>query len=845
LRVLVRALSGAFFIAASLYCFISFIPYTYLFLIKTPPYAWIAAFAEYAPLFYWLAFIAGLVGFWQQRRSYAGVAAFAAQGILGLYFTWKHLLVSIGCNWSALVWGLLLLLPVLLLSISDLVQCEVGRDFVQSQAEVDSAGHQGTLVPYSTGLLVAAAAALVSILAIGIYRRHETGGFGFSRRDLELFPFVIAAHVWLTVLLLTGLNAVQFFVQKRSGRPRWIRRWIVMAIVAGGLTFSILRFVGNTLTAQTWYHGLYAAALAATLVCWVSSLLSALWSRPEETGFRRWLPWVMLVGGVLIGLIGPAMVADGDWNGLLQDLCVLLCWFLLATSLFRLRSSETRYSIPGIAATVVVAGFMYFGVRASGFVWAHQVGHTDEEIAQALGDYQAENASFELAAKALSSPAATPCDDFCRTLRQYTNVENAEVRKPLRLVEKLEPASGPRPNIFIFVVDSLRADYLGAYNPKVDFTPHLDALAADSVVMKNAFTPYAGTTLAEPAIWTGALLLHSHYQHPFDKLDLLKALAKTDGYKMVLSYDTILRRLLAPGDVDVKLDADKPWKSLDLESTTREFEHYLDNHAGDKQPILFYTQPIDVQELGRAEIPEKTNANWRERPGFNNRIAYHLAHADAALGEFVAYLKKHDLYDKSVIIVTADHGDALGDMARRGHSYILYPEIMHIPLIIHLPRQLRSRLICDPGRLASLIDITPTLYYVLGHRPIRSDVVLGQPLFFESAQEMQQYHREHLLLASDIRAGYGIVTADGGSMYVTYDSPRHSYLFDLANDPLGARNVVTDDAKKEYNALILNDLEAIASFYEYKPTGGETGMLHWDRVMDVPSGYFAQEPARR
>ncbi len=842
MRAFVRALSGAFFITASLYCFISFIPYTYLFLIKSPPYAWISSFAEYAPLFYWIAFIAGLAGFWQQRKGYIGITAFAAQGILGLWFTWKRLLVSVGCDWSALAWGLLLLLPILLLSIGDLVKCEVEGDLVQRQSERDSAGHQGTLLPYSTGLLVAAAAALVSILALGMYRRHETGAFAFTRRDLELVPFVIATHLWLSVVLLTCLNSILFFVQKRTGRPRWMRRWILMSLIAGGLTVSIFRFVGNTLTAKTWYHGFYAAALAITLVCWVSSLLSTLWSGSERSWLKRWLPWVMLVGGVLIGLLGPAIVADTDWNGLLQDLCVLFCWFLLAVSVFRLRSSEARYSTPGLAAILVIAGFLYFGLHASGFVWAHQVGRTEDEIAQGLRDYEVENTSFELAEKALSSPAATRCDDFCRTLRQYTNVENAGVTSPLRLVEKLEPAPGPRPNIFIFVVDSLRPDYLGAYNPKVDFTPHLDALAADSVVMKNAFTPYAGTTLAEPAIWTGALLLHSHYQHPFDNLNLLKTVAKTDGYKIVLSYDTILRRLIAPADVDVKLDADKPWKSLDLESTTRELEHYLDNDAGDRRPILFYTQPIDVQELGHAEIPEKTNANWRERPGFNNRIAYRLSHADAALGEFLTYLKKHDLYENSIIIVTADHGDALGDMGRRGHSSILFPEIMHIPLIIHLPRELRSRLVSDPNRLASLIDITPTLYYVLGHRPVRSDFVLGQPLFFESAQEMKQYHREHLLLASDIRAGYGIVSGDGRDMYVTYDVPGASYLFDLVNDPLGARNVVTDDAKKKYNAIILNDLESIASFYDYKPNGGETGKIRWDRFVDVPSGYFAQEP---
>lgn len=835
MRVFLRVLSGAFYVTASLYCFISFIPYTYLFLIKTPPYSWISGFAVYAPFLYWAAFLAAVAGFWQQRRTYIAATALTSQAIIGLGFTWKHLLASVHCDWWALVWAILLLLPILLLSLDDLIH---------NQPMEETTGNQGRLLPYSTGLLVATCIAIISVLGLLIYRHYGPGGLGISRRDLEFIPFVVTAHLWVAALLITALNTILFFAQRKWSRPRLIKQWAIVLAVTAGLTVAILRFVGNTLAAPRWGNRLYALVLAATVVLWATSLLSRLWSPSDRSIRTGFVAWCILLSGILIGIFGP-LTADGDWNGILQDVCALLCWVLVTISVFKLRSKEASYSLPSMAGVLLSTGVLYFGLAASGFLWAHQVGNTQDEIAQALGNYELENASFDLAHKALSTAYTNECDDFCRTLRQYTNVENAQAKVPLKLVDNLKPASGPLPNIFIFVIDSLRPDYLGAYNPKVDFTPNLDALAVDSVVMRKAYTPYAGTTLAEPAIWTGALLLHSHYQHPFDNLNLMRTLAKTDGYKMVLSYDSILRRLINPKDVDVKLDADKPWKLLDLESTTKELEHFLDSRGGDHQPILFYTQPIDVQELGRAAVPTKAEANWRDRPGFNNRIAYRLSHADAAFGQFIAFLKTHDLYENSIIIVTADHGDALGDLGRRGHSYILYPEIMHIPMIVHLPQRLRSRLICDPNRLASLIDITPTLYYVLGHRPIRKDFVLGQPLFFESTQEMEQYHRDHLFMASDIRAGYGIVTGDVRKMYVTYDSPDKSYLFDLVDDPAGAHNIVTGEAKNKYNAVILKDLGSIAAFYDYKPNGGESGTPHWDRVVDVPSGYFAQDGGAR
>jgi arylsulfatase A-like enzyme len=829
-----RILSGAFFIAASLYCFTSFIPYTYLFLIQTPPYVWISDFAKYAPLLYWAAFVAGGIAFWEERKNFLVAASFLWQAILGLCFTWKHMLLSVHGNQSALAWAVLLLVPTLSLSL---------RHSLRNRPDADSAGSQDTLLPYSTGVLVALVVAVLSILGLQLYHYRETGSLHMSAHDLQLIPFVVAAHVWLAILLLTVINTIQFFVQRRSLQPRLVRRWMLMVLIAAGLALAIIRFARNTLTMQGWPTALFAVLFSLTLVCWVTAMFIPATAGPHKA-VSRWFLYPLCLASGLVGLLGPVMLADGDWNGLLQDVCCLVFWFLLTASIFRLRPQETRYSLPAMAAVLIVAGSAYFGLGESGFLWAQQLGKNDGEVTHSLEGYSVENASFELARKAVSNPSAGPCGDLCRTLRQYTNVKNAQALTPLRLVDSLEPTTAERPNIFIFVVDSLRPDYVGAYNSAVDFTPGLDALAADSVVMKNAFTPYAGTTLAEPAVWTGALMLHAHYQRPFDNLNLLKTLAKTDGYELAVSYDTILRRLIAPDDIDFKMDADKAWKDLDIESTTRELEAFLDSRADHSRPVLFYSQPVDIQELGQARIPPKTKENWRDRPGFNNKIAYQLAHADAALAKFIAYLKARNLYESSIIIVTADHGDALAENGRRGHSYILFPEIMHIPLIVHLPRRLRGRLIWDPNQLASLIDITPTLYYLLGHRPIRSDLVLGRPLFFESTSEMQRYHRDHLLLASDIRAAFGVVTGGARSMYVTYDSPPSSWLFDLVNDPKGVHNIVTDSERDKYNAVIIKDLTSVAAFYGYRPSGGETGVLEWAQPGEVPSGYFARPGTR-
>ena len=155
-------------------------------------------------------------------------------------------------------------------------------------------------------------------------------------------------------------------------------------------------------------------------------------------------------------------------------------------------------------------------------------------------------------------------------------------------------------NIFIFVVDSMRPDYLGAYNPKVTSTPHLDALAKDSIVFRNAYSHYAGTSLSEPSIWAGALLLHTHFPQPFARVNSWQKLADVDGYQMVVSFDTVLAQVLNPANPPVKLDTDKHlWNQYEVCSTVSQLEATLDQRKSGADPVLFYTQPMNVHQFAR------------------------------------------------------------------------------------------------------------------------------------------------------------------------------------------------------------------------------------------------------
>lgn len=523
-----------------------------------------------------------------------------------------------------------------------------------------------------------------------------------------------------------------------------------------------------------------------------------------------------------------------DWNGLIGNSSSLLFLAFFSLIIYKLCPvKKTSYSLWGMVAVVLVTVFLYFIMSQSGFLWAQQLGKTEDEVSYSLEEIRHDNDAWRMVDAAFNYHAED-CDDLCRTLRQYTNVHNVTLHAPLRLVDSLTPTRSPRPNIFIFVIDSLRPDFLGSYNQAVDFTPNLDGLARDGVVMRNAFTQYAGTSLSEPAIWAGALLLHSHYIEPFKDANSLLTLARTDGYDVAVSYDSILQKVVKPEEHMTLFDQDKLFMQMEITSTLDQLMHWMSTRSNDGRPILFYAQPMNVHILGRNNLPPRTSKNWCFRPGLDPRISYDLHQVDDAIGVFLRYLKAHGMYEDSIIIVTSDHGEALpglpnlGPRNRIGHSVVLFPEVMRVPLIVHLPRALRDHVAWDENRLATLTDITPSLYYLLGHRPIKRGFVYGQPLFFDTRNEMYQFQRDHLLLASDAAADYGILSGDGRFLYALYDSPRETLLFDLKTDPRGTINRATEDSSRRYDQQILDDLAMISQFYGHRPTGGSNAHFSFD-----------------
>jgi hypothetical protein len=813
-EAILKILFGAYFALTSVYCLLAFLPYTYYAMIKSPAYAWIPRFARHHALLFWLAWAAAAVAYRPHKKRASYFVCFGILACVGVLLSVRPFLFGLESNRTAYFGGVAALWVIILV----VALCEFRNSTITERA-APSDSH----LSYLTGTLIAVGIALLSVTGAQFRSYSDTRSFTFHVSDIYLTFWSVVSHVLVAVVLVSILNLVRIAASK-SSHPL-AARWSLLGLLIFGSFWALaIRFLENALSFEGWLAHLYAASLAAAL-----TLLGFSVARPflvsdgsalPAGSARRSLPLVIIATLLaIVALALPTLVGGGDWNGIIQGTFTLLFWGVFSLCFFRLLPLHEKYSVRAVFVTLLLSVLLYEALQATNIYWAKPLGATDDDIERSFETYAARDASFNLASRLLGKgPRSEPCGELCRILREYTEIRGAQARFDLKLVDPLVATRGERPNIFVFVIDSVRPDYLGAYNSKATFTPNLDALARDSVVVRNVWTPYAGTSLSEPAIWAGALLLHAHFMQPFERVNSLEKLAKTDSYQMIVSYDEVLREILSPTDDLIKLDTDKKlWNQLEVCSTILQAENAIDHRSDPAQPIFFYAQPKNVHQFARNDLPQAKAANWPPQPGFNYRISFELHQVDECMGGFVAWLKARSLYDDSILIVTSDHGDATGELGRSSHSVVIYPEVMRVPLIVHLPKTMQNKFVHDDERISALIDITPSLYYLLGHKPIVSNPLFGHPLFTETLEELYDYHRDELFMASDVRAAYGLLTDGGRYMYATYDSPPQSYLYDLAQDPKGEHDILTSALKKHYDEQIIAHLHEIADFYGYKP----------------------------
>jgi len=339
-----------------------------------------------------------------------------------------------------------------------------------------------------------------------------------------------------------------------------------------------------------------------------------------------------------------------------------------------------------------------------------------------------------------------------------------------------QPAAAGQPNVVLISIDTLRADRLSCYGNPRRTSPSLDALAAEGVRFEHAFATSSWTLPAHASMLTG-LYPATHQadrswaqsgNHLIDPLDpAVPTLAgilsgrgwRTGGFvsnPMVSSvfgihrgfdeyHDGIdrlgrflnfrdslyWRAMLRAGlwqprdfDGEVKVDEFLPevlsWVDAHAGERFFLFAHFMEPHYIYEPPGPYRLRadgsavPIsrDIEPLisGRYMLPESGLADMRLL--YDGEIAW----LDSRLKSLLDRLDRDDLRGRTLVIVTSDHGESIGERGLFTHGSALTDEQIRVPLILRLPGVLPSGTVVTQG-LVSQVDLLPSILDLLGLTP--------------------------------------------------------------------------------------------------------------------------------
>lgn len=350
--------------------------------------------------------------------------------------------------------------------------------------------------------------------------------------------------------------------------------------------------------------------------------------------------------------------------------------------------------------------------------------------------------------------------------------------------------SGP---VVLVVVDTLRADRLGAYGHRGSLTPALDAFARDAVVFEDAYSHVPLTLPAHASLFTG-LLPPRH------------GVRDNGGFALDARHRTLATRFREAGmETGGAVSA---WVLRRATGIAAGFDFYddaietdeVDESIGDQQrdggvAVDSLAGWIEAR-AGRRFFAflhlYEPHSPWAPPPPHRGRPTPYdgdVAHADELVGRFLDRLRAGGVLDRAVVVITSDHGEGLGDHGEEEHGLFLYREALRVPLLVRLPRAERggtrvARPVAQSDVAATLLDLAGLPHEGLDGVSLRA-ALSGRPLEDRPVYSETLFPRYHF--------GWSelLAVTEGRLRYV--DAPRPE-LYDVAADPGERLNLVASRA---------------------------------------------------
>jgi choline-sulfatase len=357
-----------------------------------------------------------------------------------------------------------------------------------------------------------------------------------------------------------------------------------------------------------------------------------------------------------------------------------------------------------------------------------------------------------------------------------------------------------RPNVLVVTIDTLRADRLGCYGFGLAHTPAIDRLAADGVRCADVATSAPITLPAHCSIMTGlyppahGVRDNGNYALGPEAVTLAERL-RAAGYRTgaFVSAAVLARRYGLDQGFDVYDDdlwsEDDPQLFMIRERpaarTVDRALAWLADRTKNAQPEPFFLwvhlfdphQPYALRSVDLAALtPTPYDAE--------------VAEADRGVGRIVDWLREHGVLDDTLVVLTADHGESLGEHGEPTHGIFIYDSTIRVPLVWRLPRVLPSG-VTYPGPVRH-IDIVPTVLAILGLPGVETTQGANLLAALQGRTrplDLAQYSETRLA-----EEGFGMAPLFGvrhdGRKWIQAPRPE---LYDLRADRGELRNLYPDD----------------------------------------------------
>lgn len=400
-----------------------------------------------------------------------------------------------------------------------------------------------------------------------------------------------------------------------------------------------------------------------------------------------------------------------------------------------------------------------------------------------------------------------------------------------------------KPNIVLITIDCLRADKVGFLNENITFTPTMDRLAEKATIATDAISPSTHTRASVPA------LLTSQYAHKFFSeflkdvtIPTLSEYLKDAGYSTGAFHSNPLLSEYFGYDRGFDIFCDglptlptfmkserlirifskverllqrypykpAPWitkKAIDwLGKSSSPFflwVHYMDPHGPyTLNRSLSYLDKFQSEKLWHKAVSSPDQVTPKERAKLLEAYHREISYVDSNIKDLINSIYKRNR--NNILIITADHGEELGEHGEFSHHPKLFEEIVRVPLIMQFPNNtIKTSLIAD-FPIISLLYLVPTILEYLEISPNHS---LDGKSLFESITGMGKLNRDSLVIETNPARSISIgIRTERWKLISTNNQTQ---LYDLRQDPQEKNDVISSHPEvfKELQKRLTDHIE--------------------------------------